>query len=162
MDYESPTVTEDSPSSSQVGPSSPGKRKFSEDDEPASRQRRINVTERELRDETGQVDHAAARAATEKMNIGMTLNGNQDEMIIGIDPSLGGGRGEEMQEMVERSGAPILAAPRPLARGPNQTIDSMDLDRVVEDQHVREESGGLHYIFIRRISIFLNSGFIVP
>lgn len=146
MDYESPTVTEDSPSSSQVGPSSPGKRKFSEDDEPATRQRRTNVTERELRDEPGQVDYAAARAATEKMRAGMTLNGNQDETIIGIDPSLVSGGSEEMQEMVERSGAPMLAAHRPLTRSPNQTIDSMDLDRVVEDHHVREESVAVKHV----------------
>lgn len=133
--------------SSQVGTTSPGKRKYGDDDPTSSRPRRVTVTERELR-ASDWSDFDAVRAATENMTTSM--GGDQGEMIIGVDPSLISlptyqESNQEMQEMTERPGGgiPMLGGRPAPTQGQFGTIDGMDLDRVIEDQDVREESAAV-------------------
>jgi len=149
-DTQSPIQADDSQSvtSSGIGPSSPGKRKYGEEDSGSRvNARRVNVTERELRgsDETSSIDSAGT--VTREMS--SMLTGGETEMIIGVDPGLLDGEeemksGKEM-EMQERSGIPMLATRS--IRGSSvmgtSTIDSMDLDQVLQDENVREESAAV-------------------
>jgi len=149
-DTQSPIQADDSQSvtSSGIGPSSPGKRKYGEEDSGSRvNARRVNVTERELRgsDETSSIDSAGT--VTREMS--SMLTGGETEMIIGVDPGLLDGEeemksGKEM-EMQERSGIPMLAT-RSIGGSSvmgTSTIDSMDLDQVLQDENVREESAAV-------------------
>jgi len=134
---------EDSPidSSQPVGLSSPGKRKYRGSDDESNQYDRVNVTEKELRgsDELATVDGNLGNGAGIMEDV-VPTNGNQHEMIVGVDPSLIMKDNEDVgQEMKERGGMPMLQG-RKMSMQQIGTIDSMDLDQVVEDEHVAEES----------------------
>jgi hypothetical protein len=69
----------------------------------------------------------------------------QPRVILGIDPFVDGGsevapRGQEMQE---RKSMPMLSSrPKRSVEG-RDPADSMDLDHIVQDHHVAEESGAV-------------------
>lgn len=74
--------------------------------------------------------------------IGASECGVDRYMIIGKDPSMnaipdGSNTGPEMQE---RSGARMLSSRPKMSVERLTTIDSMDLDQIVEDDNVAEES----------------------
>jgi hypothetical protein len=94
----------------------------------------VNVLEREI---GGSELEEGARHGSE-----------QPEVIIGIDPFVDGGsegssRGQEMQERKSMRMLPNRARDGAGVRNP---MDNMDLDRVVEDSHVAEESGAVKSI----------------
>jgi hypothetical protein len=126
-------------SSQPVGLSSPGKRKYRGSDDGTNQYQRVNVTEKELSDGSGTVDGNLGNGAGIMEDVLLT-NGKQHEIIVGVDPSLimkdseGGG-----QEMKERGGMPMLSG-RKMSVQQTSTIDIMDLEQVVEDEHVAEES----------------------
>ncbi|PMD43684.1 hypothetical protein L207DRAFT_510194 [Hyaloscypha variabilis F] len=131
----------DSPidSSQPVGLSSPGKRKYRGSDDESNQYQRVNVTEKELGgSEEAIVDgHLGNGGIMEDI---VPTNGKQHEIIVGVDPSLIMKDNEhEGQEMKERGGMPMLSG-RKASMQQMSTIDSMDLDQVVEDEHVAEES----------------------
>lgn len=123
------TIIDDSMTQTQpVGLSSPGKRKFHESSlyNQDHQAEGVLISEREVRNASPDV--------------------GRDEVIVGVDPSLvskGGevrGGGVQGKEMEERTSMPMLS--RPLSKGEEKqgTIDIMDLDQVVEDADVKEES----------------------
>ncbi len=131
----------DSPidSSLPVGLSSPGKRKYRGSDDESNQYQRVNVTEKELGgSEEAIVDgHIGNGGIMEDI---LPTNGKQHEIIVGVDPSLIMKDNEhEGQEMKERGGMPMLSG-RKASIQQMSTIDSMDLDQVVEDEHVAKES----------------------
>ena len=65
------------------------------------------------------------------------------EIIHGVDPNLLGNDDSPFsgQEMQERSGIPMLSG-----RGGASTIDSMDLDQVMEDEHTAGESAAVRSV----------------
>jgi hypothetical protein len=122
-----------------VGLSSPGKRKYRGSDDESNQYQRVNITEKELRgDEPNNVDSHLGNGGI--MEDVVPTNGKQHEIIVGVDPSLIMKDNESMgQEMKERGGMPMLSG-RKMSVAQMGTIDSMDLDQVVEDEHVAEES----------------------
>jgi hypothetical protein len=128
-----------------TSPISPGKRKFdssSEDSPESSRwgsgasvrggENGVNILEREI--------------GGSEPEEGSYLGGiEQPEVILGIDPSVDGGseatfRGQEMQE---RKSLRMLSNRPQGSTEARSTVDGMDLDHVVEDDHVAEESGAV-------------------
>jgi len=131
----------DSPmeTSQPVGLSSPGKRKYRGSDDESNQYQRVNVTEKELRDtEEALADgHPGNGGIMEDV---VPTNGKQHEIVVGVDPSLiMKGNDDAGQEMKERGGMPMLSG-RKMSMQQMNTIDSMDLDQVVEDEHIAEES----------------------
>ena len=135
---DSQTVDGDAPS---VGISSPGKRKFDDllfSQDPSSNGG-VKVSEREvtLNDESGSSG---------------TITHEEHEVLIGFDPTTTGvdpselmKNGDEKQEMQERNGLSLLS--RPVSNtAPSSTIDSMDLDQVVEDENVSKESEAVKHV----------------
>jgi hypothetical protein len=135
---DSQTVDGDAPS---VGISSPGKRKFDDlllSQDPGSNGG-VKVSEREvtLNDESGSSG---------------TITHEEHEVLIGFDPTTTGvdpselmKNGDEKQEMQERNGLSLLS--RPVSNtAPSSTIDSMDLDQVVEDENVSKESEAVKHV----------------
>jgi hypothetical protein len=126
-------------SSQPVGLSSPGKRKYRGSDDETNQYQRVNVTEKELSDGPGTVGGNLGNGAGIMEDV-LPTTGKQHEIIVGVDPSLimkdsdGGG-----QEMKERGGMPMLSG-RKMSVQQMGTIDIMDLDQVVDDEHVAEES----------------------
>jgi len=121
-----------------VGFSSPGKRKYYGSDDESNQYQRVNVTEKELRsDEPSNIDDNRAGI----MEDVVATNGKQEhEIIVGVDPSLIMKDNEDIgQEMTERGGMPMLSS-RKMSVAQMSTIDSMDLDQVIEDEHAAEES----------------------
>jgi hypothetical protein len=142
IDTQSPIQTEDSQSftSSQVGPSSPGKRKYLEEDPITGRV----VSARRGRAGSASVGEREVRGSNESLSVsgsssvdsvgtvtrdigGMEVDGGEGEMIIGVDPTLldssnspplyqghgnVNGKAKEL-EMQERSGMPMVIG-RPL------------------------------------------------
>ena len=145
---------------SQTQLSSPGKRKFdersveSQNSSPKGRDD-VNVVERELRssDESGSGSGAGlddAKAASQ--NSASHVDGsNEEEVIVGIDPSMLSNDYQpppipprQPQEMQERSGMPMLTGMQTNGGGGKKsTIDSMDLDQVLEDADTAAESAAL-------------------
>lgn len=145
MGYDNQGVPDSQTDDSQsIGLSSPGKRKYNSSDDELSmlepnQYPRMNVTETELREEPPSVDGGLMDAGI--MEDVKTTNGHQaQDLIVGVDPSLimkdGEGSGQEMKE---RGGMPMLSG-RKMSQAQMNTIDSMDLDQVVEDEHIAEES----------------------
>ncbi len=126
-------------SSQPVGLSSPGKRKYRGSDDGTNQYQRVNVTEKELSDGSGTVDGNLGNEAGIMEDV-LPTHGKPHEIIVGVDPSLimkdseGGG-----QEMKERSGMPMLSG-RKMSVQQMGTINIMDMDQVVDDEHVAEES----------------------
>jgi len=134
-------VDGDAPS---VGISSPRKRKFDDlllSQDPGSNGG-VKVSEREvtLNDENGSSG---------------TITHEEHEVLIGIDPITtgvnpvelikNGDEKQEMQEMQERNGLSLLS--RPMSNtAQSSTIDSMDLDQVVEDENVSRESEAVKHV----------------
>jgi hypothetical protein len=141
MRRDSQTTTDDS---QPVTLSSPGKRKFDEsslvnqDSKPYGQ---VNVSEREIRSSDESV--YSNQSTKPKVSFGNPLHPVNEEMIplVGVDPSLLANNhiDPKGQEMQERTGMPMLAG-RPTSSRQSKTIDSMDLDQVVEDADVVEES----------------------
>jgi hypothetical protein len=130
-------------SSQPVGLSSPGKRKYRGSDDESNQYQRVNVTEKELRgnDDSAIVDGNLGNGAGIMEDVvRLPTNGKQHEVIVGVDPSLIMMDNEDAgQEMEERGGMPMLSG-RKMSVQQMGTIDNMDLDQVVEDEHVAEES----------------------
>ncbi len=126
-------------SSQPVGLSSPGKRKYRGSDDGTNQYQGVNVTEKELSDGSGTVDGNLGNGAGIMEDV-LPTTGKPHEIIVGVDPSLimkdpeGAG-----QEMKERGGMPMLSG-RKMSVQRMGTIDVMDLDQVVDDEHVAEES----------------------
>lgn len=120
-----------------VGLSSPGKRKFHESSL-YNQDYGVKVSERELRTSDGSSDWEGGPS-----NDNFAPNGGED-LIVGIDPSLltKSHDNDTKQEMQERNDIPMLAG-RSLTKEKASTIDSMDLDQVVEDADVKEESAAV-------------------
>lgn len=99
----------------------------------------VQVSERELPNEAWNGD-----AGPSSMNDTFAPNGNdKHEVIVGIDPSLLMKNDQYSgQEMQERTGIPMLSG-RPMSKEKDATIDSMDLDHVVEDADVVGESAAV-------------------
>jgi hypothetical protein len=126
-------------SSQPVGLSSPGKRKYHGSDDETNQYQRVNVTEKELRDGSATVDGNLGNGAGIMEDV-LPTNGKQHEVIVGVDPSLIMKDPENAgQEMKERGGMPMLSG-RKMSVQQMSTIDIMDLDQVVDDEHVAEES----------------------
>lgn len=129
-----------------VGLSSPGKRKYRGSDDESNQYQRVNVTEKELRgsdDSTNADGHLGSGGIMEDV---VPTNGTQHEIIAGVNPSLIMKDNENMgQEMKERGGMPMLSG-RKMSVAQMETIDSMDLDQVVEDEHVAEESTAVQQV----------------
>jgi hypothetical protein len=128
-------------SSQPVGLSSPGKRKYRGSDDESNQYQRVNVTEKELRgnDDSAIVDGNLDNGAGIMEDV-VPTNGKQHEVIVGVDPSLIMMDNEDVgQEMEERGGMPMLSG-RKMSVQQVGTIDNMDLDQVVEDEHIAEES----------------------
>jgi hypothetical protein len=129
-------------SSQSVGLSSPGKRKYRGSDDESNQYQRVNVTETELRgsDESTTVDGHLGHGGGIMEDV-VTTNGEQHDIIVGVDPSLIMKNNEGAgQEMKERGMMPMLSG-RKMSMQQMGTIDSMDLDQVVvEDEHIAEES----------------------
>ena len=105
--------------------------------------------ERELRSTDGASELEGARAASQTLadqlddSRTVTPDIDEHEVIHGIDPIMlkDGDTPFSGQEMQERSGIPMLSS---RAGGePATTIDSMDLDQVMEDEHTTEESAAV-------------------
>jgi hypothetical protein len=128
-----------------TSPISPGKRKFdsSSGDSPESSrwgsgasirgENGVNILEREI----------GGSEPEEGSYVGVN---EQPEVILGIDPSMDGGsevtfRGQEMQE--RRSLRMPSNRPQVSSTEARSTVDGMDLDHVVEDDHVAEESAAV-------------------
>ena len=105
--------------------------------------------ERELRSTDGasELDGAcaASQALADQLDNSRTVTPDVDEheVIHGIDPAMldNNDMPFSRQEMQERSGMPMLSS---RAGGePVTTIDSMDLDQVMEDENTTEESAAV-------------------
>lgn len=128
-------------SSQPVGLSSPGKRKYRGSDDESNQYQRVNVTEKELRgnDESTIADGNLGNGAGIMEDV-VPTNGKHHEIIVGVDPSLIMRDNEDVgQEMQERGAMPMLSG-RKMSMQQMSTVDSMDLDQVVEDENVAEES----------------------
>jgi hypothetical protein len=128
-------------SSQPVGLSSPGKRKYRGSDDESNQYQRVNVTEKELRgnDESTTADGNLGNGAGIMEDV-VPTNGKRHEIIVGVDPSLIMRDNEDVrQEMQERGAMPMLSG-RKMSMQQMSTVDSMDLDQVVEDENVAEES----------------------
>jgi hypothetical protein len=69
------------------------------------------------------------------------------ELTTGVDPSelMKNGEDRQGQEMQERNGLSLLS--RPVSNTTrSSTIDSMDLDQVVEDENVSKESEAVKHV----------------
>ncbi len=128
-----------------VGLSSPGKRKYDESSL-SYQDYGVTVSERELRGSDDSYWNAGPAHDPFAPN-----GSKQHEVIVGIDPSLGINPSlltkhyddtKAKQEMEERSGIPMLSG-RPMSKEKAATIDEMDLDQVVEDANIREESAAV-------------------
>lgn len=108
--------------------------------------------ERELRSTDGAFELEGAQSAsqtlTDRLDESRTVtpDGDDHEIIHGIDPSMLSNVDASFsgQEMQERSGIPMLSG-----RAGGElvtTIDSMDLDQVMEDENMTEESAAVKNI----------------
>ncbi|KIM94930.1 hypothetical protein OIDMADRAFT_184043 [Oidiodendron maius Zn] len=125
---------------------SPGKRKFDSSSEDSPNSGRWGSTG-SVRGEGG-VNILEREIGGSEPEDGERRGSEQPEVIVGIDPFVDGGsegssRGQEMQERKSMRMLPSRARGGAEARNP---IDNMDLDRVVEDSHVAEESGAVKNI----------------
>ena len=110
----------------------------------------MNVPERERFDDS---DWNGARTATQSLATRLTdgpATSNDDnghEVIVGVDPSLLDTRNNPShgQEMQERNSMRMLS--RRTNGEKMSTIDSMDLDQVMEDDNTREESAAVKNVF---------------
>jgi hypothetical protein len=100
------------------------------------------VSEKEI----GDPDFEGAQAASSSLAQSFALNGNRgQEMIEGVDPNMHE-TPSSGQEMQERSSMRMLAA-KPRGGAENaKPIDLMDLDQVMEDDNVAQESGAVMQI----------------
>jgi len=130
-------------SSQPVGLSSPGKRKYheSDDEDQNSYQQGVNVSEKERQ---GSRDSGFEGGIMEDVVSGDSEK--EHEIVVGVDPSLimKDGDGEMGQEMQDRGGMPMLAARKMSVQ--MGTVDSMDLDQVVEDENVAVESTAVNRV----------------
>lgn len=120
---DSPMGAEDLP----VGTSSPGKRKYGESslvNQDSNPYAPVNI---------------AARAVHNSMGSG--------DVTMGVDPA--NARGESppaVREMQERSGMPMLSSQVSGSATKLSTLDSMDLDQVVEDDEVADDSAAVKHV----------------
>jgi hypothetical protein len=146
----------ESDSGSQV--TSPGKRKWNDSSENSQESEHwiggsspkgyennsVQAKDRKLGYTDSGFNMASARAASQMMadriddSRTVTPGDDEHEVIHGVDPMLEDSSfsGQEMQE---RSNMPMLSASSTRAK----TIDSMDLDQVVEDEHGAKESAAV-------------------
>jgi hypothetical protein len=121
-----------------VGLSSPGKRKYHGSDDESNQYQRVNVTEKELSSDEPSLINGNGTGIME--DVIPADSKPEHEIIVGVDPSLIMKDNEEGgQEMQERGGMPMLSG-RKMSAAQMGTIDGMDLDQVMEDEHVAEES----------------------
>lgn len=138
--------------------SSPGKRKFDEQSEDESqdstsgrwsgpgpnRESSSSLLERELGG-NGEASYDGARLASRSLatrlsdDVDGSNNGTAKNIIVGMDPSLQNGRSQEMQER-GNMGLSFIGKSNQVK---STTIDSMDLNDIMEDSHVAEESGAV-------------------
>jgi len=97
----------------------------------------VKVSEREV----GDTDFEGAQAAASSLAQSLAQNGNGNEILMGVDPNSDMSSGQEMQE---RSGMRMLSA-RPMD-GAQKAIDIMDMDQVMEDDAVAQESGAVKHV----------------
>jgi hypothetical protein len=141
---------------------SPGKRKYESHSDsenfnrynggasPRGYDNSIQVMERELRSPDALSEegfHAASNPADgldESRTV--TPGGDEPEVIHGVDPTLFGNNDGTFSglEMQERSGMPMLSSR--LGGEPTGTIDSMDLDQVMEDENTAEASAAVKHV----------------
>lgn len=133
--------------SSPKSPSSPSKRKTetTESSDEASQEGRYRSFAK-ISEEDGDESGIGAQSASSNLTQVVAPNGKQNhEMIMGIDPNLheNSSPGQEMQE---RSSMRMLSSrARDGAENP-KPIDSMDLDQVMEDENIAQESGAVSHI----------------
>ena len=119
----------------------------------------IQVKERELRSSDESSDFDAARAASQNLanhlsdrSMTITPNGSEGhEVIEGVDPTMLSNYDTPFlsgQEMQERSGMPMLSGRAGGGVVQANTIDCMDLDQVMEDGNVTEESATVKHVGI--------------
>lgn len=108
--------------------------------------------ERELRSTDGASEledvSAASQHLADRLDESRTVTpgGDEPEVIHGVDPTMFGNGDTPFsgQEMQERGGMPMLSSRA--GDEPASTIDSMDLDQVIEDENVTEESAAVKNI----------------
>jgi hypothetical protein len=104
----------------------------------------VQIREREL---NGSEMEDARFASQQQLDESRTVTPGGYEpnhgVIHGVDPTLLGHDDSHLlgQEMQERSGIPMLSG-----RGGAATIDSMDLDQVIEDEHTAAESAAVRSV----------------
>lgn len=144
---------------SSVHVSSPGKRKFDEQSEDESqdstsgrwsgpgpnRESSSSLLERELGG-IGEASYDGARSASRSLATPLSddvdrSNSRTTDIIVGMDPSLQNGPSQEMQERGGNMGLSFIGKSTNQVK--SMTIDSMDLNDIVEDAHVAEESGAV-------------------
>lgn len=110
----------------------------------------VQVMEKELRSNDGVSEFEEGRTASQQLidhlDESRTVTPGETEVIHGIDPTMLGRDDTPFsgQEMQERTGAPLLSGG---AGGESvSTIDSMDLDQVVDDENVTEESAAVKHV----------------
>lgn len=149
---------------SQGSVTSPGKRKWDTQSDgaetsvqwnggtsPKGYENSVQVMEIELRSSDGSLEYGDACAASQQLidhldESSRTVTPGETEVIHGVDPIMLGHSDTPFsgQEMQERTGAPLLSS---RAGGePLGTIDSMDLEQVVQDDNVTEESPAVKHI----------------
>jgi len=141
------------PSSSPVSsPASPGKRKIESTDssDEALQEGRyptrgiVEVTEREV----GNPGLDGAQIAASSLALHAVQNGSGHEMIMGVDPNMDDApiEGQEMQERPRSSMPRILSASTRPIDGSQKPLDIMDMDEVMEDDIVANESGAVKQV----------------
>lgn len=136
--------------------SSPGKRKYDEQSEDESqdstsgrfsgpgpnRESSSSLLEREL----GGTSYDGARSASRSLASHLSgdadgsSNRTTDDIIVGMDSS---SQNAPSQEMQERGNMGLSFIGKANHVKPSTTIDSMDLNEIVEDAHIAEESGAV-------------------
>ena len=91
--------------------------------------------------------HAASLHLADRMDESRTVTPGEieHEIIHGVDPTLLGNDDSPFsgREMQERSDMPILSSK---ANDDSTTIDTMDLDQVMEDEITTEESAAVKHV----------------
>jgi hypothetical protein len=132
---------------SDITPISPGKRKFDSSSEESPESGRW-ASAGAVRGEAG-VNVLETEVGGPEAEEGAHPRGSEDpEIIVGIDPFMEVGpeisfRGQEMQERKSMRMLPSRVRGNAETRDP---MDNMDLDHVVEDSRVAEESGAVRHI----------------
>jgi hypothetical protein len=97
--------------------------------------------------ENGELSFEEAHSASQNLasNTGEGSHNQENlEVIMGVDPSLQQhDGGSSAQEMTELGGMRFGMMGSAAGNAKRSTIDNMDLDEVVEDQHVAEPSGAV-------------------